>query len=139
MGREIAELKNSKLPEHRQKGILRERSGRKNPFEDRGDGEGDCGTKKQQAPGTSPEGNFAGAKRTENPFEGEGDGEGDCGTNIRRNKMGTLVVLVVLAGIVAAVLRTMIRDKKAGKSLQCGGNCTACKGHCQAQAAQKEK
>ncbi len=103
MGREIAELKNSKLPEHRQKGILRERSGRKNPF------------------------------------EGEGDGEGDCGTNIRRNKMGTLVVLVVLAGIVAAVLRTMIRDKKAGKSLQCGGNCTACKGHCQAQAAQKEK
>jgi hypothetical protein len=103
MGREIAELKNSKLPEHRQKGILRERSGRKNPFED------------------------------------EGDEEGDCGTNIRRNKMGTLVVLVVLAGIVAAVLRTMIRDKKAGKSIQCGGNCTACKGHCQAQAAQKEK
>ena len=31
MGREIAELKNSKLPEHRQKGILRERSGRKIP------------------------------------------------------------------------------------------------------------
>ena len=53
--------------------------------------------------------------------------------------MGTLVVLVVLAGIVAAVLRTMIRDKKAGKSIQCGGNCTACKGHCQTQAAQKEK
>ena len=103
MRREIAELKNSKLPEHRQKGILRERSGRK--------------------------------KR----FEGEGDEEGDCGTNIRRNKMGTFVVLVVLAGIVAAVLRTMIRDKKAGKSIQCGGNCTACKGHCQAQAAQKEK
>ncbi len=73
------------------------------------------------------------------PFEGEGDEEGDCGTNIRRNKMGTFVVLVVLAGIVAAVLRTMIRDKKAGKSIQCGGNCTACKGHCQAQAAQKEK
>ncbi len=70
MRREIAELKNSKLPEHRQKGILRERSGRKNPFEDEGDEEGDCGTKKQQAPGTSPEGNFAGAKRTEKALRG---------------------------------------------------------------------
>ncbi len=39
MRREIAELKNSKLPEHRQKGILRERSGRKKPFEGEGDEE----------------------------------------------------------------------------------------------------
>ncbi|MDE7327530.1 MAG: FeoB-associated Cys-rich membrane protein [Lachnospiraceae bacterium] len=53
--------------------------------------------------------------------------------------MGTAVVLIVLAGIVAAILCSMVRDKKAGKSLQCGNNCAACGGHCHAQAAQKEK
>ena len=50
--------------------------------------------------------------------------------------MGTAVVLVVLAGIVALVIRSMVRDKKAGKSLQCGGNCSACAacgGHCHTQ------
>lgn len=47
--------------------------------------------------------------------------------------MGTAVVLAVLAGIVALVIRSMVRDKKAGKSLQCGGNCAACGGHCHAQ------
>ena len=48
--------------------------------------------------------------------------------------MGTAVVLVVLAGIVALVIRSMVRDKKAGKSLQCGGNCSACMG-CNSHAA----
>ncbi len=32
--------------------------------------------------------------------------------------MGTAVVLVVLAGIVAIIIRSMVRDKKAGKALQ---------------------
>lgn len=53
--------------------------------------------------------------------------------------MGTAVVLVFLAVIVAAVIRSMVRDKKAGKSLQCGKNCAACGGHCHAQAAQRKE
>lgn len=44
--------------------------------------------------------------------------------------MGTIFVLAVLAGIVALVIRSMIRDRKAGKSLQCGGDCKFCGGYC---------
>ena len=44
--------------------------------------------------------------------------------------MGTIIVgLVVL--IVVAIIRNMIKDKKAGKSIQCGGDCKHCGGgHC---------
>ncbi|MCM1500151.1 MAG: FeoB-associated Cys-rich membrane protein [Clostridium sp.] len=42
--------------------------------------------------------------------------------------MGTVIVAVVLAGIVALSIRSMIRDKKSGKSLQCGGDCSKCRG-----------
>lgn len=44
--------------------------------------------------------------------------------------MGTIVVGAVVAGIVALIIRSMIKDKRAGKSVQCGGNCAQCKGHC---------
>lgn len=44
--------------------------------------------------------------------------------------MATFLVGVVLAGIVALIIRSMIRDKKSGKSLQCGGDCRKCGGHC---------
>jgi hypothetical protein len=44
--------------------------------------------------------------------------------------MGTLLVGAVLAGIVALIIRSMIQDKKAGKSVQCGGDCKHCGGHC---------
>lgn len=44
--------------------------------------------------------------------------------------MGTVIVLAVLAGIVALVIRSMARDKKNGKSIQCGGDCSHCGGHC---------
>lgn len=44
--------------------------------------------------------------------------------------MGTFVVLVILVIIVALVIRHMIRDKKNGKSIQCGGDCKYCGGHC---------
>lgn len=44
--------------------------------------------------------------------------------------MGTIIVLAVLAGIVALVIRGMVRDKKKGKSPQCGGGCSHCGGHC---------
>lgn len=44
--------------------------------------------------------------------------------------MGTLIVGLILCVIVALVIRVMIRDKKAGKSLHCGGDCANCKAHC---------
>lgn len=42
--------------------------------------------------------------------------------------MGTVVVLAIVAGIVALAVRSMIKDKKAGRSLQCGGDCKRCGG-----------
>ena len=46
------------------------------------------------------------------------------------NDMGTIIVLIVLAIIVALIIRSMVKDKKAGKSLQCGGDCSKCGGQC---------
>ena len=50
--------------------------------------------------------------------------------NMEANDMGTIIVLIVLAIIVALIIRSMVKDKKAGKSLQCGGDCSKCGGHC---------
>ncbi len=44
--------------------------------------------------------------------------------------MGNLVVGLIVAGLAALVIRKMIKDKKNGKSLQCGGDCSHCGGHC---------
>lgn len=44
--------------------------------------------------------------------------------------MSTIIVLAVLIGIVALIIRSMIKDKKNGKSLQCGGDCSHCGGYC---------
>ena len=44
--------------------------------------------------------------------------------------MGTVVVGAVLVGVVALIVRSMVKDKKKGKSLQCGGDCAHCGGHC---------
>ena len=44
--------------------------------------------------------------------------------------MGTVIVGVILLGIVGLIIRKMIRDKKNGKSIQCGGECEHCGGHC---------
>ena len=44
--------------------------------------------------------------------------------------MGTVVVLAILAGVVVLIVRKMIKDKKNGKSIQCGGDCNHCGGHC---------
>lgn len=43
---------------------------------------------------------------------------------------GTVLVGVILLGIVGLIIASMIRDKKNGKSLQCGCNCKDCKGGC---------
>jgi len=42
--------------------------------------------------------------------------------------IGTAIVLVVVVSIVALVVRSMIKSKKTGKSLQCGMDCSKCKG-----------
>ena len=44
--------------------------------------------------------------------------------------MGTVVVGLLLIIVVSQVIRSMIRDKKNGKSLQCGCDCKHCSGHC---------
>lgn len=44
--------------------------------------------------------------------------------------VGTIIVLVVIGAIVGLIIRSMVKDKKAGKSLQCGMNCKNCSGHC---------
>ncbi|MGN0338304.1 MAG: FeoB-associated Cys-rich membrane protein [Lachnospiraceae bacterium] len=41
--------------------------------------------------------------------------------------MGTVLVLIVLGAVVALIIRSMIKDKKNGKST-CGGDCSRCKG-----------
>lgn len=44
--------------------------------------------------------------------------------------MGTIIVGIILLVIVGGIIRSMIKDKKAGKSIQCGGECKHCGGHC---------
>lgn len=44
--------------------------------------------------------------------------------------MGTAIVLLILAGVTGMIIRSMVKDKKAGKSLHCGGDCKNCGGHC---------
>ncbi|MCX4268858.1 MAG: FeoB-associated Cys-rich membrane protein [Lachnospiraceae bacterium] len=44
--------------------------------------------------------------------------------------MGTFIVGVIITGIVILSIRSMIQDKRNGKSLQCGGDCKHCGGHC---------
>jgi hypothetical protein len=42
--------------------------------------------------------------------------------------LGTMLVLMILLLIVGLIIRGMIRDKKAGKSVICGGSCETCGG-----------
>ncbi len=44
--------------------------------------------------------------------------------------MGTILVGLLLLGIIVAIIASMLRDKKNGKSIQCGGECKNCGGHC---------
>ncbi len=43
--------------------------------------------------------------------------------------MGTIVVLVILIVIVGLAIRGMVKARKNGKSLSCGGDCSHCGGH----------
>lgn len=43
---------------------------------------------------------------------------------------GSLAVGLVLAAAVGAIVWKMVRDKRAGKSVICGGDCSSCGGAC---------
>lgn len=42
--------------------------------------------------------------------------------------MGTAITLAILLAVIGLAVRSMVRDRKSGKSLQCGGDCSKCKG-----------
>lgn len=44
--------------------------------------------------------------------------------------MGTIIVGIALLAVIALIIRSMIRNKRNGKSIQCGGDCKNCGGHC---------
>ncbi|OPJ64210.1 FeoB-associated Cys-rich membrane protein [Clostridium oryzae] len=44
--------------------------------------------------------------------------------------MGTVIVGIIVLGVLALSVRSMIKSKKSGKSLQCGCDCKDCGGHC---------
>lgn len=45
-------------------------------------------------------------------------------------RMGTGIVIAILVAAVALVVRKLVKDKKAGKSIQCGGDCNYCSHGC---------
>ena len=47
-----------------------------------------------------------------------------------QTNIGSIVVVFVLLGVVALIVRRLILDKKAGKHI-CGGSCGSCGGGCQ--------
>ncbi|WP_294155601.1 FeoB-associated Cys-rich membrane protein [uncultured Clostridium sp.] len=53
--------------------------------------------------------------------------------------MGTFITAVVLIAIISLIVRSMIHDKKNGKSLQCGIGCKNCGGHCHNTTLQIKK
>lgn len=52
--------------------------------------------------------------------------------------LGTVLVLLVLLVLVTLIVRSMVRAKKSGRSLQCGCDCARCGGGCH-QAAHADK
>jgi hypothetical protein len=44
--------------------------------------------------------------------------------------LGTFIVLLILVCVVYLIIRSMMKDKKAGKSPICGGDCSHCGGYC---------
>ncbi len=44
--------------------------------------------------------------------------------------MGTAIAGLAVIAVIWLAVRSMVKDKKSGKSLQCGGDCSHCGGHC---------
>lgn len=53
--------------------------------------------------------------------------------------MGTVLVLLALGGFVVWIIMSMVKNKKAGKSLHCGMDCSRCGGHCSQDSITKMK
>ena len=53
--------------------------------------------------------------------------------------MGTFITAVGLIAIISLIVRSMIHDKKNGKSLQCGIGCKNCGGRCHNTTLQIKK
>lgn len=53
--------------------------------------------------------------------------------------ISTIIVLLVVLGVVTAIIRNMIKEKKAGRSVLCGGSCSGCSGACMCHAQQDKK
>lgn len=53
--------------------------------------------------------------------------------------ISTIIVLLVIVGIVALILRNMLKEKKAGHSVLCGGSCSGCSGACMCHSQQDKK
>lgn len=53
--------------------------------------------------------------------------------------LSTGIVLLILAGIVALIIRSMVKTKKAGHSVICGGNCSGCAGSCGCRSPKNKK
>ena len=57
-----------------------------------------------------------------------------CGAGERWQKregrmvMGTVITLAILLAAVCLAVCSMVRDRRNGRSLQCGGDCSKCKG-----------
>ncbi len=44
--------------------------------------------------------------------------------------IGTGIVCAILIVAVSLIIRSMIKNKRRGKSAICGGNCSCCQGNC---------
>lgn len=44
--------------------------------------------------------------------------------------MGTAIVILILAAIVGAIIRSMVKAHKRGEHPACGGDCGHCSGSC---------
>lgn len=47
---------------------------------------------------------------------------------IMEKYIGTIIVAAIIMIVCVLAIRSMIKDKKSGKSVQCGGNCNNCHG-----------
>ena len=48
--------------------------------------------------------------------------------------IGTIIIIAVLAVIVVLIIRSILRDRKNGKPVGCGGDCAHCGGVCSIKA-----
>lgn len=44
--------------------------------------------------------------------------------------MGTVIVGLIVLALVGLAVYSMVKDKKNGKSIQCGGDCSKCGHNC---------